>query len=144
MTEKLKLELISPEMTRALAQVLTMGADKHGPRGWEAGLDEDANWGSIGRHILAHKLGTLYDDESGLLHLKHAMTRLGMEITIIERRLREYDGLAIMAQEAQDRGEYDTSYERQLRGRVSAKPGGFLKNMRCCGPECGGPELIDD
>ena len=55
-----------------LAEVLTFGAAKYGDNNWqgvEAARYVNAYW----RHMAAHMSGDLYDDESGLLHLAHAM-----------------------------------------------------------------------
>ena len=83
---KLRLVLITPEMTRGLGEVLTFGAGKYADRNWEKGLDSGRLLAACQRHLLAHQEGEVTDPESGLSHLAHAMCNLGMLLTLEQRR----------------------------------------------------------
>ena len=82
---KLRMDLITAEMFTSLAQVLTFGSSKYGDRNWEEGIKEERLIAATLRHIVAYVGGEVTDQESGLNHLKHAMTDLGMLITQHER-----------------------------------------------------------
>ena len=89
---KLRLDLISPEMLRALGEVLTFGANKYGDRNWEKGIDLARLYAANQRHLLAHREGEITDPESGMPHLYHAFCSLGMMLTLYQRsRCREKD-----------------------------------------------------
>ena len=91
-TGKLRLDLISPEITRALGEVLTFGAGKYGDRNWEAGLASDRLYAAVQRHLLAWREGEDADQESSLPHLAHALTTLGMLLTLEQRAARAWPG----------------------------------------------------
>lgn len=82
---KLRLDLIAPEMTRALGEVLTFGAGKYEDRNWEKGLDQARLLAACQRHLLAHQEGEALDPESSLEHLAHAFCTLGMTLTLARR-----------------------------------------------------------
>lgn len=86
---KLRLDLIPPEMHRALGEVLTFGADKYGDRNWEQGISEDRLYAACQRHLLAHREGEKHDNESGLPHVYHAFCNLGMLVTLTMREGKE-------------------------------------------------------
>ena len=83
---KLRLDLITPEMTRGLGEVLTFGAGKYADRNWEKGLDSGRLLAACQRHLLAHQEGEVTDPESCLSHQAHAMCNLGMLLTLEQRR----------------------------------------------------------
>lgn len=82
---KLRMDLITPEMITALAEVLTFGSNKYGDRNWESGIKLDRLYAACMRHLTTWRAGTDMDDESGLHHVKHALTNLAMLVTFIER-----------------------------------------------------------
>ena len=82
---KLRLDLITPEMTRALGNPLTYGAQKYGDRNWEKGLDAGRIYAALERHLLEWREGKPIDPESGLPHLEHAFCNLGMLVTLEKR-----------------------------------------------------------
>ncbi|MDR2054559.1 MAG: DUF5664 domain-containing protein [Desulfovibrio sp.] len=83
---KLRLDLIPPEILRALGEVLTYGADKYTDRNWERGITLDRVYAALMRHLLAWREGEAVDAESGLPHLAHALTNAGMLLTLERRR----------------------------------------------------------
>ena len=82
---KLRYDLIPPSVLKALAEVYTYGDAKYGEsaggcnRNWEKGLDWTSVIASAVRHIEAFRSGLDFD-ESGLLHIAHAMTNLSFLI----------------------------------------------------------------
>jgi hypothetical protein len=83
---KLRLDLIPPEILRALGEVLTHGADKYTDRNWERGIALDRVYAALLRHLLAWREGEAIDAESGLPHLAHALTNAGMLLTLDKRQ----------------------------------------------------------
>ena len=81
---KPRMDLVPVSAIRALADVLTMGAKKHGERNWEKGLVWGEVYGAAMRHILAWWHGEDLDAESGLCHLKHALCRIAFLIEYVE------------------------------------------------------------
>lgn len=71
-THKPRYDLIPPEALEAIAQVLTYGADKYEPRGWEKGARWGRYFAACMRHLWAWWRGEGDDPESGLPHLAHA------------------------------------------------------------------------
>lgn len=69
---KLRMDLIPPEAERAMAAVLTMGAEKYGPNQWR-GVAPERYEAALRRHLLAWKEGETLDPESGLPHLAHLL-----------------------------------------------------------------------
>lgn len=72
---KLRFELIPPEMKLALAEVLTYGANKYADNNWKY-VPIQEYIGAMERHINKWELGEEINAESGLHHLKHALTNL--------------------------------------------------------------------
>jgi len=74
---KLMYSLIPPVATRALAEVLTFGAQKYAPNSWQGVEEGERRYlDALMRHIEAYRSGEAIDDDSGLSHLKHAITNL--------------------------------------------------------------------
>jgi hypothetical protein len=82
---KLRMDLIPPDCEQAIAEVLTFGATKYGDRSWEEGIQAQQLMAALRRHLLQWQLGHRLDEESGLSHLKHALTNLAM-LTTLEAR----------------------------------------------------------
>lgn len=73
---KIRFELLPPEGVRAVAEILTLGAEKYTARGWEGGLDWSRPFGACLRHLFAWWSGEDKDKDSGHSHLAHAATNL--------------------------------------------------------------------
>ena len=84
-TGKLRLDLVTPEMHRALGEVLTFGAGKYGDRNWELGFEPGRLYAAAQRHLLAWREGEERDPESGLPHVYHAFCNMGMLVTLEKR-----------------------------------------------------------
>jgi hypothetical protein len=82
---KLRVDLITPEMKEGLAKVLGFGSRHYGDRNWEQGVPVDQLLAAAERHMMKHLKGELNDEHSGLLHLEHALTNIGMAVTLIKR-----------------------------------------------------------
>lgn len=72
-TNKLRYDLIPPEVLEALAGVLTYGAKKYKPDNWKQCEDTSRFVASLMRHFEAYRKGQLYDADSGFLHLANVM-----------------------------------------------------------------------
>jgi len=69
-----------PESTarKELARVLAYGDQKYGCVQYRRGLKWSQLWRAAVGHIEEHMSGNLYDDESGLMHLSHALGAIMM------------------------------------------------------------------
>jgi len=114
---KLRFDLIPPELSLAYAEVATFGIEKlkslgveKPERNWEKGLKlvED-HLAAAQRHINKWERGIDLDEESGLLHLKHAMWHIAGMITQIERGRTDLDDRPI-----QQQYDHDTDIEEML------------------------------
>lgn len=72
--DKLRYDLIPTEATKALAEVLTYGANKYKPDNWKNCEDVNRYVSALMRHLEAHRSGELRDSESGMLHMSHVLT----------------------------------------------------------------------
>jgi hypothetical protein len=70
--QKLRYELIAPEIDAALAAVLTYGAMKYEDRNWERGMEWSRPYAALKRHVDAWWAGETQDPETGMPHLWHA------------------------------------------------------------------------
>lgn len=74
---KLLYSLIPPESLKALAEVLTFGAQKYAPGNWaKVNNGEDRYLNALFRHIEAYRAGEDFDSESNLSHLAHCMCNI--------------------------------------------------------------------
>ena len=90
---KLRLDLIPPEVERALGEILTFGAEKYADRNWEKGINYNRVYGALRRHLLAWLSGEINDPESGKPHLWHALCCLAFLVTYEARGMNEFDNL---------------------------------------------------
>ena len=74
---KLRYDLVPVEAHEALAEVFTYGASKYGDNNWQ-GVESDRYIAALFRHINAWRKGERSDLESGLHHLKHALTNIAI------------------------------------------------------------------
>lgn len=70
--DKVRMELIPPELLTAVGTVLTFGAEKYAARNWELGMDWSRVYGALLRHLNAWMAGEAADPETGYSHLWHA------------------------------------------------------------------------
>ena len=80
--DKLRPDLVPASSTLALAEVLTFGARKYKPNNWRNCTDLARYKAAMERHLLAYKMGEIYDSESGMPHLWHAMTNIAFLIEL--------------------------------------------------------------
>lgn len=88
---KPRVDLIPSEMIESVAEVLTYGAKKYDDNNWRKGLKHSIHYAAAMRHMLQFWRGVDLDNESGIHHIKHAMTNLGMIITNIETGREDLD-----------------------------------------------------
>ena len=74
---KLRFDLVPTSALDGLAEVFTMGANKYTPNGWRTVPNARVRYYSaLMRHLQAWRKGEEVDPESGLSHLKHAITNV--------------------------------------------------------------------
>jgi len=72
--DKVRMELIPPELMIAVGDILTSGAQKYSDRNWEQGMKWSRVYGAMLRHQNAWWAGEDKDPESGRSHLWHVAT----------------------------------------------------------------------
>ena len=76
-TGKLRYDLVTPDVIKAIAEVLTFGAEKYAPNSWQLVPDAKRRYtAALMRHFEAYRAGEQLDPESGLSHLSHALCNL--------------------------------------------------------------------
>lgn len=70
---KLRYDLVPVSALEAVAEGMTMGAEKYGDNNWQ-GVDPERYYAALMRHLIAWRQGEVNDPESGLNHLKHVLT----------------------------------------------------------------------
>lgn len=70
--DKVRMELLPPELLTVTAKVLTFGAKKYADRNWELGMNWSRVFGALQRHLWAWWGGEAKDAETGYSHLWHA------------------------------------------------------------------------
>lgn len=70
---KLRMDLIPPEVEKALAEVFTFGTKKYDDRNWEKGIPFRACVGALKRHLNSWLMKEDINEESGLNHMKHVL-----------------------------------------------------------------------
>jgi hypothetical protein len=77
---KPRIDLVPTSAVLALAEVLTVGAEKYKERNWEMGMDHSICYASAMRHLLKYWSGEDLDSESGKPHLAHVLTNIAFLI----------------------------------------------------------------
>ena len=82
---KPRCDLVPPEWTLAMAEVLTFGVEKgYREESWRE-VEVKRYIASTLRHFYAFQLGEDRDPESGLPHLAHALTNIGFLLTLTKK-----------------------------------------------------------
>lgn len=84
-SNKLRMDLVPPELLFAVADILTFGVVKHGERVWEKGLPWGDKFGALMRHLWSWWGGESQDPETGKSHLWHAASNLAFLIAFEKR-----------------------------------------------------------
>ena len=87
---KLRVDLITPEITEAIAKVLTAGSLKYNDHNWEKGMSWSKVIASLKRHLLAFEKGIDTDEEDQLRHIDHLLCNAGFLATYYKTHP-EYD-----------------------------------------------------
>ncbi len=92
-SEKIQLELIPPELTTSVGEILTFGAKKYEARNWEKGIKWSRVYGALLRHLTSwwNPFESDYDPETGKSHLWHAACCIAFLIAFEARGMDEYD-----------------------------------------------------
>lgn len=89
--DKLRYDLIPPELLEQTALVLTYGAHKYSERNWEKGMKWGRCFGALMRHMWAWWRGEDRDPETGYSHLSHAACCIAFLIAYEQRCIGEDD-----------------------------------------------------
>lgn len=84
--DKLRYELLPPELLEEIARVLTFGAKKYADRNWELGMHWSRPFGALMRHSWAWWSGEHTDPETGYSHLAHAACCIAFLLAYEKRR----------------------------------------------------------
>jgi len=89
--DKIRFELIPPELLIGVGEVLTFGAKKYSDRNWEKGMDWSRVYGALLRHLTAWWGGQDLDPETNKSHLWHAGCCLTFLMTYEQRQVGKDD-----------------------------------------------------
>jgi len=84
-SDKIRMELLPPELLVGVADILTFGTKKYADRNWEKGMDWSRVYGALLRHLNAWWGGEDTDSETGKSHLWHAGCCIAFLITYEQR-----------------------------------------------------------
>ena len=72
--DKIRMELVPPELMTAVGEILTFGAKKYADRNWELGMNWSRCYGALMRHLWSwwNPFESDTDPETGKSHLWHA------------------------------------------------------------------------
>lgn len=85
--EKIRMDLLPPELLTSVATILTFGAKKYADRNWEGGMAWGRVYGALQRHLNAWWGGQEVDAETGKSHLWHAGCCIAFLITYEQRKI---------------------------------------------------------
>lgn len=87
---KLQYGLVPPLALRETVKVLTYGAEKYEPDNWRRVPDGPRRYfDAAQRHIWAYKEGEMYDQETGVNHIAHAICCLMFMLDLDEGKYNE-------------------------------------------------------
>jgi hypothetical protein len=87
---KLQYGLIPPLALRETVKVLTFGAEKYEPDNWRRVPDGPRRYfDAAQRHLWAYKEGEMYDPETGVNHLAHALCCIMFMLDLDEEKNNE-------------------------------------------------------
>ena len=89
--DKIRYDLLPPELLEAVADILTFGAKKYSDRNWEKGMKWSRPFGALMRHMWDWWRKEDRDPETGKTHLWHAACCLAFLIAYEDRGSGEDD-----------------------------------------------------
>lgn len=108
-----------PNALLRVSEVLTFGAEKYAAHNWKTVPDGPARYkAALLRHVTAHAMGEINDQESGLPHLSHAaccllfMLELEQSARVVNRLIAE---LEVQKAEPVECSECDHVWQQQRR-----------------------------
>ena len=85
--EKIRIDLIPPELIEQVGKILTLGLKKYEERNWECGMDWGRYYGALQRHLWSWWKGEDKDPETNESHLSHAACCLAFLIAYEQRQI---------------------------------------------------------
>lgn len=98
--DKIRYDLMPPEMLDGVNRVLMFGAAKYAPRNWERGMPWSRVFNSLMRHMWAWFRGEDKDPESQMSHLWHAGCCIAFLIAYEQRGIGNDDRPAYLTRNA--------------------------------------------
>ena len=89
--EKLRMDLIPPEVVESLAKVLGYGAAKYGENNYQAGIRWSRYYAALLRHLFAWWGGEDDDPESGFHHLDHVLANAAILLMFVRKGAKKWD-----------------------------------------------------
>ena len=87
---KLRYDLVPPAAIKAIADVLTYGADKYAPNSWQTVSNGETRYtAAMMRHFEAYREGEELDPETGKSHLSHCLCNLAFLLWFQQNRLKD-------------------------------------------------------
>ena len=87
---KLRYDLVPPHVIKAIADVLTYGADKYAPNSWQTVSNGETRYtAAMMRHFEAYREGEELDPETGKSHLSHCLCNLAFLLWFQQNRLKD-------------------------------------------------------
>ena len=87
---KLRYDLVPPHAIKAIADVLTYGADKYAPNSWQTVSNGETRYtAAMMRHFEAYREGEELDPETGKSHLSHCLCNLAFLLWFQQNRLKD-------------------------------------------------------
>ncbi len=90
-SEKIRYDLIPPELLDGVAEILTFGAKKYDDRNWEKGMDWHRPFRALMNHMWAWWRGQDNDPETGKSHLWHAACNIAFLMAYEQRNVGKDD-----------------------------------------------------
>jgi len=89
-TGKLRYSLVPPIAIKAIADILTFGAEKYAANSWQTIHNgEERYLDALYRHLEAYRSGETFDKESSKTHLSHAITNVAFLLHFEQERIRQ-------------------------------------------------------
>ncbi len=90
-SDKIRYDLIPPELLDGVAEILTFGAKKYDDRNWEKGMDWHRPFRALMNHMWAWWRGQDNDPETGKSHLWHAACNIAFLMAYEQRNVGKDD-----------------------------------------------------
>lgn len=85
---KLRYDLVPPHAIKAIAEILTFGANKYAPNSWQTVENGETRYtAAMMRHFEAYRSGEEFDPETGKSHLAHCLCNITFLLWFQQNRI---------------------------------------------------------